>query len=237
MLALFDKPTAGKIVIEDIDDIFKLTEKERIRYHQETIGYVSQFTVHNLIPNWSVENNIKIPIKLRNKLTREESNKRIDEVLDFIGLKDKKKRQTNYLSGGESQKLSLAVALANNPKLILADEPTGELDSNNTLIIADLLKSLVENYNTTVLVVTHNSLLANKSQISWNMEDGRITGLYKKSEDFREQKDRNKYFTFVDDQGNLRLPKEVLIKAKIKNSVSIEFNEGTKKVELTPEKD
>ena len=234
LIGLFDKPTAGRITIEGISDIFKFKEKERIRYYQETIGYISQFSNHNLIPSWSVEDNIKIPLKLQNKLNNKEIDLRISDLLEMVNVKNRRKRQAKTLSGGESQRVSLAVALANNPKLLLADEPTGELDSNNTLIIADLLRTIVKEYGTTVLAVTHNHLFADKSDISWKMEDGRITELYKSVKSIAGKREHKKFHTVVDNQGNLRLPKEILEKSNIKNSVSIEYNETTKKVELDP---
>lgn len=235
LMALFDTPTAGKITIEGIDDIYKLKEKERITYHQETIGYMSQFTNHNLIPNWTVENNIKIPIKLKNKLTREQTDKRISDLLELVDLRDKRKISVGKLSGGEAQRISLITALANNPKLLLADEPTGELDSKNTILIGEILKEIVQEKGKTVLVVTHNSLLADKSEKSWLMQDGRITGLYKQTNKEKATTLQNKYFTYVDDHGNLRLPQEIIKLANIKEAVTIEYNKETKKVELTPE--
>lgn len=232
IIGLYIRPTAGKISIEDIDDIFKLKERERIRFHQETLGYVSQFSTSNLISSWSIEDNIKIPLKIVNRLTKEEINKRIDEILDKMDLIDKKKAKIYTLSGGEAQRVSFAVAVANNPKLILADEPTGELDSENTLRILEIMKDIVSSYNTTILTVTHNSLIANSSRKAWKMEDGRITGLFNNVIEEKNNAQKRKFSVAVDRHGNLKIPKDILEKAKIKDKAVIEYNDKSDLIEL-----
>lgn len=236
LIGLYIKPTAGKIAIEEISDIFKLKEHERIKYHQETLGYVSQFSSINLIKSWSVEDNIKIPMKLANRLSREEMKKRIIEILEKVDLSSQQKRKVYQLSGGEAQRVSFGVAMANNPKLILADEPTGELDTENTYRIVEIMKDIVSSYNTTVLVVTHNKIIAENSKHSWKMEDGRISGLYKASSNEEKKESKRTFFVSIDSQGHLRIPKDVLEKSKLNDTATIEYNEATGKIEITPEK-
>ena len=165
----------------------------------------------------------------------EEGNKRALELLDAVGLYDRQTNKPSQLSGGEAQRVSIAIALANNPKLILADEPTGELDSENTFKIIDYFKSLNQKYGTTFLVVTHDERFAHMTKKTYKISDGRIYGLHRQlvTDDGSVSKKRE-HILFVDRHGNLRLPEELLKEAGINRNVVVRFDKIKGVLEVLP---
>ena len=154
MLGALDKPTRGKIYIDGIDLI---KEKDLSQFRQEKIGFV--FQLHNLIPNLSVFDNVQIPL-LPTGMSNKEMKEKASEIIRAVGLEDKKKQRPNKLSGGQRQRVAIARALVNNPSIILADEPTGSLDSKTGEMILNLLMEMHERYNVTLIIVTHDNGVA-----------------------------------------------------------------------------
>jgi len=172
LLGGIDNPTAG--TIQSCGKIItQLSESELAEYRQKEVGFVFQF--ENLSPILTAKENIELPMKILN-IPREEQKKRVKELLAWVNLGNRANHPPHTLSGGERQRIAVMVALANDPRLILADEPTGELDSENTEILAKLLKTLNEDYGTTILLVTHNPLVAKIGDEILEMRDGQITG-------------------------------------------------------------
>jgi len=163
-----DKPDAGTIEVCD-HQLNKLSNKELSRYRLETIGFVFQF--NNLVPFLNALENIMLPMAfkgIQGKIRKE----RACSLLDSVGLLDKEFNKPYQLSGGEKQRVAVAVALANDPPVILADEPTGELDSESGQLVCDLFKQLQEESGKTFIIVTHDSKVASIGDKQFNMKDG-----------------------------------------------------------------
>ncbi|MBO5840965.1 MAG: ABC transporter ATP-binding protein [Methanobrevibacter sp.] len=168
MLGALDKPTRGKIYIDGIDLV---KEKDLSEFRQEKIGFV--FQLHNLIPNLSVFDNVQIPL-LPTGMSNKEMKEKASEIIHAVGLDDKKKQRPNKLSGGQRQRVAIARALVNNPSIILADEPTGSLDSKTGEMILNLLMEMHERYNVTLIIVTHDNSVAALAERTLKIKDGQI---------------------------------------------------------------
>ena len=168
MHGALDKPTRGKIFIDGIDLV---KEKDLSEFRQEKIGFV--FQLHNLIPNLSVFDNVQIPL-LPTGMSNKEMKERASEIIRAVGLEDKKKQRPNKLSGGQRQRVAIARALVNNPSIILADEPTGSLDSKTGEMILNLLMEMHERYNVTLIIVTHDNDVAALAERTIKIKDGQI---------------------------------------------------------------
>ncbi len=168
MLGALDVPDSGSIEVEGQN----LTEDEKLNeFRSQKIGFI--FQLHNLIPNISVRENVEIPMYTQ-KLSSDEMKNRALELLDDVGLKDKADILPNKLSGGERQRVAIARALANNPSIILADEPTGSLDSKTSSKILRLLIDLHEDKNVTLIIVTHDMDVAKLADRVIEVLDGEI---------------------------------------------------------------
>jgi putative ABC transport system ATP-binding protein len=168
MIGALDVADGGNIEVAGYD----LGKKKKLaEYRSKKIGFI--FQLHNLIPNISVMENIEIPM-FEGKLSGKMRNKRALELLDLVGLKDKAKMKPTKLSGGERQRIAIARALANNPSIILADEPTGSLDSKTSEKILDQLRKLHEEKNVTLIIVTHDMSVANLAERTIKVLDGKI---------------------------------------------------------------
>lgn len=163
-----DSPTNGKIII-DGQDIDKLNDDKLSSLRRNKIGFI--FQSYNLIPVLTVEENIKMPILLDDNKV---DNKYIDELISFLGLSDRKNHLPNELSGGQQQRVSIARALANNPSIILADEPTGNLDKQNGMEVMELLTETVKKYSKTLILITHDMEIAKLAHRIIHIEDGKI---------------------------------------------------------------
>ena len=164
-----DKPTSGKVFVDDID-IYSLNEKQLAIFRRRKVGFVFQF--YNLVPVLTTEENILLPILLDNK---KPDKAYINELLDLLGLQDRKNHLPSELSGGQQQRVSIGRALAYKPSIILADEPTGNLDSKNSKEIIDLLKISVKRYNQTLMVITHDVDIASQADRIITIEDGIVS--------------------------------------------------------------
>lgn len=163
-----DRPTAGNVKI-DGEEIYKLNESELAIFRRRNIGIIYQF--YNLIPTLTTEENIMLPRLLDN---RKPDQAKLQSILDTIGLSERAKHLPNELSGGQQQRVSVGRALINDPSLILADEPTGNLDSQSSLEIIDLLKLANKRYNQTLVVITHDEKIALQADRIITIQDGMI---------------------------------------------------------------
>ncbi len=164
-----DTVTNGKVIVDD-RDITTLKDEEMSVFRRRKIGFV--FQSYHLIPVLTVEENIQMPILLDHKKPDREY---IDHVIEMLGLKDRRKHLPNQLSGGQQQRAAIARALANRPSLILADEPTGALDSTNGNEVMALLQDSVKKLNQTLVLITHNIDLARESDRIVRITDGKLT--------------------------------------------------------------
>ncbi|MBK9747997.1 MAG: ABC transporter ATP-binding protein [Chloroflexi bacterium] len=165
-----DTPTHGTIEIDGVN-ITRMNEDQLTEIRNEKIGFIFQF--FNLIPTLTALENVVLPIQFARK-ARFSPEKRAKELLDLLGLKDRMKHRPSELSGGQQQRVAIARALANNPPLLLADEPTGNLDSESGVLVLDALREIRANAGTTVVIVTHDRALAEKTDRVMTLVDGQI---------------------------------------------------------------
>ena len=168
MIGGVDRPTSGKVFIEDTD-IYQLNETKLAIFRRRQVGLIYQF--YNLLPILNVEENITLPLLLDN---REIDQSFLNELLDTLNLSDRIDHLPNELSGGEQQRVSIGRALINRPALVLADEPTGNLDSKNSQEIIDLLNLSNKRYNQTLILITHDHEIALQADRMITLADGRI---------------------------------------------------------------
>ncbi len=163
-----DFPTSGKVFVEDTD-IYSLDESQLAIFRRRQIGLIYQF--YNLIPVLNIKENITLPLLLDG---REEDEEYLNEIISSLGLTDRINHLPNELSGGQQQRVSIGRALINSPALVLADEPTGNLDSKNSEEIVSLLKLYNQMYNQTLLLITHDERIALQADRLISIEDGKI---------------------------------------------------------------
>lgn len=170
LISGIDAPTEGEVLI-DATSVTRLSEKERTLFRRKNIGFVFQF--FNLIPTLSVRENLLLPLQL-NSFPADKSQGRITKLLEQVEMADRLNSYPDRLSGGEKQRVAIARALVHDPPLILADEPTGNLDTDTGAVIISLLKSLIEDYGKTMVVVSHSDMVVSMADRVLAMEDGRL---------------------------------------------------------------
>ena len=168
MLGGVDKPTSGKVIVNG-QDVYALGEDELAVFRRRQVGLIYQF--YNLIPVLNVTENITLPVLMDGRKVNKE---RLKELLGILGLSDRKNNLPNQLSGGQQQRVSIGRALMNAPAVVLADEPTGNLDSKNSHEIVELLKMSNRKYNQTLIVITHDESIALQADRIIAVEDGHI---------------------------------------------------------------
>lgn len=171
VVGALDNPTSGKVLI-DGKDIFSMPEKKLTVFRRQNIGFI--FQSFNLIPELNVEQNITFPLLLD---YQKPNQKYVEELLGILGLKERRKHLPSQLSGGQQQRVAIGRALAARPAIIMADEPTGNLDSKNSQEVITLLKSMSAKYRQTILMITHNENHADATDRVLRMTDGRLRDL------------------------------------------------------------
>lgn len=219
-----DKPSSGEIIL-DGNLITKFKERELTKYRRNRIGFLYQLPERNLIWNLSAIKNVIVPMRLSGRWSHGTQKKRASDLLKDVGLEQRKNHKPHQLSGGEAQRVGIAVALANDPDIVLADEPTGELDSVTTLKIIEYFKQLNKTLGKTFIVVTHDHRFANMTTKAMRIMDGRIIGLHRAIDPRKSFSDREEVI-FVDDHGNLRIPTNIRKEAGIKNHVQLKMRNG-----------
>ena len=172
MLGALDTPDSGQVIVNGID---LASQKDLSDFRRHEIGFV--FQLHNLIPNLTVQENVEIPL-MDAKLSQKEKHKRALLFIEAVGLIDKKKQKPNKLSGGERQRVAIARALVNLPSIILADEPTGALDTKTGAKVLDVLRFVHESINATLIIVTHDRDVARLADRTIEIRDGQIINDY-----------------------------------------------------------
>jgi lipoprotein-releasing system ATP-binding protein len=169
ILGTLEKPDSGTLMI-DQTNVFELSAKKLALFRNQKIGFVFQF--HHLLPEFSAIENVCIPAWIAGT-GKKEAMKKAMELLEILNLKDRAEHKPNELSGGEQQRVAIARALINNPAIVLADEPTGNLDSQNSKAIFDIINNLRNQFGQTFIMVTHNQELADLSDRALTMIDGK----------------------------------------------------------------
>lgn len=208
ILAGLDRPSAGQVLVGS-RDLLDVSERDLVMYRRSEVGFVWQATARNLVPYLSVADNIALPMALSGepaKARRAWS----DELLESLGMADKKDRFPYQLSGGEQQRAAIAVGLANKPPLLLADEPTGELDTENADNIFEMIRGLNRSYGLTVVTVTHYAGVSQFVDRVVHIRDGRIgSETFSRPDYQRDGGIVEEEFVVVDPAGRLQLPPEL----------------------------
>ncbi|MDF2722892.1 MAG: transporter ATP-binding protein [Paenibacillus sp.] len=241
MLGGLDRPSAGNLVV-DGKDLLKFTEKDIVRYKRETVGFVWQNNARNLIPYLTALENVELPILLQGRRKRQ----RALELLDAVGLSHRIKNRLNQLSGGEQQRVAIAIALANHPRLLLADEPTGSLDTKMGNQILDLFRELNRSLGLTVVIVTHDPLLAKKVDRVVSIRDGKTAAEFIRNRSYADElaeleqgavqveEETHVEYAVLDKAGRLQIPASYLEAVGMKNSNKMVVQMEDGKIVLVP---
>lgn len=216
MLGGLDKPSAGSLFI-DGKDMLKFSEADFIEYKRRTVGFVWQNNARNLIPYLTAQQNVEMPMLLSGFNARQQ---RAGELLDMVGLSARKNSRLDQMSGGEQQRVAIAIALANNPKLLLADEPTGSVDTATSKLILDVFRELNRVMGVTIIIVTHDTKLSKQIDRVVAIRDGKTsTEMLRKAAQLRsfgelseqaEADATHEEVSVLDRAGRLQIPKEYL---------------------------
>jgi lipoprotein-releasing system ATP-binding protein len=171
ILGTLDQPSDGSIYFEN-QNINSFTKKELAMYRNQNIGFIFQF--HYLLPEFTVLENVLMPYKIAKRVVNDDVLARAHELLDLVNLTEVKNNLASNLSGGQQQRVAIARALINNPKLVLADEPTGNLDSDTTEQVYELLRTINKQYGTTFIIITHDRNIADRADRIIEIKDGQV---------------------------------------------------------------
>ncbi len=237
ILAGYDAPSAGGVSVGG-HDLLRMTMNDIEQYRREVVGFVWQQTSRNMFPYLSAVENVALPMMLTDMAGRERR-ERSEHLLDLVGLGHRLEHTPEQLSGGEQQRVAIAVALANHPPLLLADEPTGELDNATAAEILDLFGVVNQEFGTTILIVTHDPDIAHKVGRVVMIRDGkmsteirrrvtfqRVTGTANTDQPLEE-------FILVDASGRVQIPREYLEDLRIRERAKVEVEDDA--VVLRPE--
>lgn len=243
MIGGLERPTAGKLYV-DGKDLFAMTDRELVEYRKHTVGFVWQKHSRNLLPYMTALENVQVPMYF-DKEGKDDREERARELLCRVGLEHKMNSYPGQLSGGEQQRVAIAIALANNPKILLADEPTGAVDSKTSDMIQDLFRKLNEEMGITIIIVTHDISLANKVGRVVMISDGKISTEKIMKEDYRRRindmesgsfngTDSHEEYSVLDKAHRVQISDDILEAAGIdSNKVKIQVVDG--KVVITKE--
>ena len=174
VLGGLDRPSAGRVVVDD-ENLLELTEAELNRYQRDKVGFVWQQTSRNLIPYLSAVENIELPMTMAGRRSRREKREWATHLLDAVGLYERRHHRLTQLSGGEQQRVAIAVAMANKPVLLLGDEPTGEVDSQTAQVVMNTFHKMSADLGLTIIIVTHDPRIAEMVDRVVAIRDGKIS--------------------------------------------------------------
>lgn len=236
ILSGLDSPTAGSAMV-DGHDLLAMRGHERTRYRRETVGFVFQQTERNLLPFLSAAENISMALAVA-RSPRALRAARVDAMLDVLGLTSLRDRKPSELSGGQRQRVAIAVGLANAPRVLLADEPTGELDEQASVQILELLREINERLGVTVLIVTHDEAVSDHVRRTIQIRDGRTSTEVHRStstDDEGVQRHIAREYAVLDRVGRLQLPQEYLTQLELRKLVRLELESDHVQVHPTTE--
>jgi ABC-type lipoprotein export system ATPase subunit len=237
ILAGYDAPSAGRIVV-GTKDLLRASTREMEEYRRNEVGFIWQQTSRNLFPYLTALENVALPMMLTDGGRRQ---RRAAELLELVGLTHRMNHTHDKLSGGEQQRVAIAVALANNPPLLLADEPTGELDDATAGEILDLFDQINRDMETTILIVTHDPQIAYKVGRVVMIRDGKMATeirrriTYQRISSEAETGAQLEEFTLVDGSGRVQIPRDLLDRLKIRDRARVNVEDGS--IVLTPDEE
>lgn len=237
MLGGLDRPSAGKLTVDN-KDLLKYTDRQLIKYRRETVGFVWQSNARNLIPYLTAKENVELPLILNGK--RAKSAKAL-ELINMVGLYHRRNSKLRQLSGGEQQRVAIAISLANNPKIVLADEPTGAVDTKTADQVLDVFRKMNQALGVTIIIVTHDRNIAGKVDRVVAIRDGRTSSEFIRKKSYAEELEEmegNSIFNgkdgtheelaVLDRAGRLQLPDEYIeaLGMKGKNKIKVMLEDG-----------
>lgn len=225
VLSGLDVPTAGVARVAGTD-LLSMTYKDRLRYRREVVGFVWQQTGRNLLPYLTAKENVLLPMRVAGRHAavrgRRARSDRADELLDLLGVAECAGRRPAELSGGEQQRVAIAVALANRPQVILADEPTGELDSEGSEQVFEALRGVNRELGVTAVIVTHDPAVSEQVDRTVGIRDGRTS-----SETLRREASDGRIiaqeYAVLDRAGRLQLPRDFMNTLRLRRRVRLEL--------------
>ncbi|MBD3918051.1 ATP-binding cassette domain-containing protein [Paenibacillus sp. PR3] len=236
ILGGLDRPSAGSVRVGPWD-LLKITEEQIVEYKRDTVGFIWQNNARNLLPYLSALENVEMPMMLAGRTDRAYAK----QLLEWVGLKERMYNKLHQLSGGEQQRVALAIALSNRPKMLLADEPTGSVDTRTSDMIMDIFRRMNRELGVTIVIVTHDLSLASKVDRVVAIRDGMTsTEFIKRNHHLDEEiaagasglKQVHEEYVVIDRVGRMQIPKEYLSALNIKDKASIEFD--GERIVITP---
>jgi len=247
MIGGLDRPSAGRLIV-DGKDLFKLNEKQLVEYKRKTVGFVWQNNARNLLPYLTAWQNIQMPMmfdssdipydeEVKIQLSNNKRTRAL-QLLELVGMSHKKNSKLSQLSGGEQQRIAIALALANNPKILLADEPTGSVDHKTADYILDVFRELNRELGTTIIIVTHDRMLSKKVQRVVAIRDGKTSSEFIVKQSYADMLSNLKSldadmvtqdeYVVLDRAGRVQIPSELLSMLDLKgnNKVRMEYKDG-----------
>ncbi len=234
MLGGLDRPSAGKLLV-DGHDLLKFNDQQLIKYKRDTVGFIWQNNSRNLVPFLTAQENVEMPMRLTGKMN---VRSRALQLLDMVGLLNRRNNKLSQLSGGEQQRVAIAIALANNPKLLLADEPTGSVDSKTAAAVLDVFRELNNTFGVTVVIVTHDRQVSRKVDRVVAIRDGRTSSEFIRKVSYADElaemgslltshgDDVHEELVVLDKTGRLQIPADYLqaLGLKGRNKVKVELD-------------
>jgi putative ABC transport system ATP-binding protein len=234
ILSGLDVPTAGRARVAG-HDLLAMSRRERSHYRRHTVGFVWQQTTRNLLPYFSAAENIATPLAIA-RVPKRHRAERVDELLALLDVAAVRDRRPSQMSGGQQQRVAIAVALANSPRVLFADEPTGELDEANSQRVFDALRDVNERLGVTVLIVTHDQSVSAQVRRTVQIRDGRTSTEMLRSTSVDEhgvEQQHAREYAVLDRVGRLQLPQDYLTKLAMRDRVRLELEDDHVQVHPT----
>ncbi len=233
ILAGYDAPSAGTIRVGEYD-LLQMTNREVVEYRRHEVGFIWQETSRNLFPYLSALENVELPMVIAGA-PGPERRKRGLELLDVVGLADRAAHNPAQLSGGEQQRVAIAVGLSNEPPLLLADEPTGELDDQTGEEVLELLNAVNQDLGTTIIIVTHDPAIATSVGRAVAIKDGKTSTETTREVSFERRlggdATETEEFLLIDSAGSVQIPREMLDELKIGRRARVNIKDGRVTIE------
>jgi len=227
ILGGLDRPSAGQVSVGPWD-LLKITDEQLVQYKRDTVGFIWQNNARNLLPYLSALENVEMPMMLSGRTDRAYAK----QLLEMVGLKERMHNKLHQLSGGEQQRVAIAISLSNKPQMLLADEPTGSVDTRTSDLIMDIFRRLNRELGVTIVIVTHDLSLAGKVDRVVAIRDGLTSTEFVKRNENLDQaagslgglKQDHEEYVVVDRVGRLQVPKDYLTALGIKDKATMEFD-------------